>query len=238
MYKWIIYKTTCLLNNKIYIGQHKTKNINDGYMGSGKLLTRAIKKHGLCHFTKEILEVVDTWEDARTREEYNINLFNSTDPSIGYNITKFAWGGQPITEEARAKISKKLTGTKRSEATKDKLRKPKPTRTSAHSDKISVAHKGKKWYNNPVTSESKQFRLDEVIPDGWISGRGKTQKVRRKVVLSAEARANVTQAAQSVERNRKISNKLLGHTVSKSTREKISNSLKDYNAKNGDDQKN
>ena len=46
MKKWIIYKTTCITNNKIYIGQHKTDNINDGYIGSGKLISSAIKKYG------------------------------------------------------------------------------------------------------------------------------------------------------------------------------------------------
>ena len=49
---YIIYKTTNLLNNMIYIGSHQTANLNDGYLGSGKYLKKAIKKYG-----KEILSL-------------------------------------------------------------------------------------------------------------------------------------------------------------------------------------
>ena len=39
----IIYKTTNLLNGKIYVGLHSTDNLNDRYMGSGWVLKYAIK---------------------------------------------------------------------------------------------------------------------------------------------------------------------------------------------------
>lgn len=39
----IIYLTTNLVNNKIYVGKHSTYNLEDGYLGSGSNYIRAIK---------------------------------------------------------------------------------------------------------------------------------------------------------------------------------------------------
>lgn len=52
---YYIYKTTNKLNGKVYVGQHRTKNLNDGYLGSGTALKAAFKKYGKQHFTKEII---------------------------------------------------------------------------------------------------------------------------------------------------------------------------------------
>lgn len=71
--KYTIYKTTNLINNKFYIGYHKTENPNDSYLGSGKLLLKAIKKHGKENFKKEILFVFDNKEEALKKERILVN---------------------------------------------------------------------------------------------------------------------------------------------------------------------
>lgn len=54
----IIYKTTCLINNKTYIGQHRIRyasTLDPWYLGSGKALQAALKKYGTENFRREIL---------------------------------------------------------------------------------------------------------------------------------------------------------------------------------------
>lgn len=52
---YTIYKTINLINDRYYVGKLTTKNPNDDYYGSGSKLKRAIKKHGVSNFKKEIL---------------------------------------------------------------------------------------------------------------------------------------------------------------------------------------
>lgn len=60
---YFVYKTTNIINKKIYIGCHITENLNDGYLGSGKFLKRAIKKYGKENFKREILKFFDNEKD-------------------------------------------------------------------------------------------------------------------------------------------------------------------------------
>lgn len=41
---YTIYQITNNVNGKIYISMHQTKNLDDGYMGSGIMLRNAYKK--------------------------------------------------------------------------------------------------------------------------------------------------------------------------------------------------
>lgn len=94
-FEYIVYQTINLVNNKIYIGVHKTKKgIFDGYIGNGVNINYpstymnpkfpfqfAVKKYGTANFRRTTLYSFDK-EDlayAKERELVNYDFVNRTD---------------------------------------------------------------------------------------------------------------------------------------------------------------
>lgn len=86
--KYIVYKTTNIINNYIYIGVHKTTDPNhfDGYIGCGITINKpytyehsktkfqqAVKEFGVKNFKREILAIYDTAEEAYELESLLVN---------------------------------------------------------------------------------------------------------------------------------------------------------------------
>jgi len=70
----IVYKTTNLVNQNIYIGIHSTNDLHDGYMGSGTVLMAAMKKHGKENFSKTVLFDFPTRKEALNKEREIVNV--------------------------------------------------------------------------------------------------------------------------------------------------------------------
>ncbi len=70
-----IYKITRIDTGRFYIGMHSTDDLDDGYFGSGKIITASIKKHGKDKHTKEILEQLPSREALKLRERELVNSF-------------------------------------------------------------------------------------------------------------------------------------------------------------------
>ena len=107
--KYTVYKIVNKVNGKIYIGCHKTTDLEDGYMGSGKILKRAIDKYGLENFEKEILEVFDNPDDMF---EMEAKLVNHKDPNT-YNIKRGGQGGFDFINENSLNIGLQVANAKR-----------------------------------------------------------------------------------------------------------------------------
>ena len=195
---FIIYKITNLLNNKIYIGQHTTTNLNDNYFGSGVAICRAFKLHGRQNFKKEILffcknkdqlnkkqrEIVNEEFVARD-DTYNIALGGQNDISLfiaaGKNAMqqilsdpiKYAQHGNKISNGLKKcwqQHGHNWLGKKNSEQTKQKMRNSKKGKQNGQKN----SQYGTCWIYNEQIKDSKKIKCEDLqkwISQGWIKGR-------------------------------------------------------------------
>lgn len=177
----IIYKITNLINGKIYIGKDKYNNSN--YLGSGKTLKKAFIKYGKENFRKDIVEYCDSIDHMNKREVYWIEVFNSRNTEIGYNIT--AGGEGRSCKHSKETIQKmkishkgckawnkgKVGVQKCSEEQKLKLRAAHlgKKKSKDHAKHISDGKKGKKY--GPQTEERKR-KTSEIIKQWWAKRKG------------------------------------------------------------------
>ena len=111
---YTIYQTTNLINGKIYVGYHSTEDLNDQYLGSGKILNQAINKIGAENFKREILYVFPTREEALQKEREIVNE-EYIQRSDTYNIKL---GGEGGWDHCRENCQTPEALNKRSESAK------------------------------------------------------------------------------------------------------------------------
>ena len=94
-----INKTTNELTKRYYIGMHSTNDLEDGYLGSGKLLWYSIKKYGKEKHKREILEYFSDRKSLKKREKEIVNEDFLKDK----NCMNIQMGGEGFgsSEEAR-----------------------------------------------------------------------------------------------------------------------------------------
>lgn len=147
----IIYKSTCLINNKIYIGKTKyelnkriKQHINKSNRGSNLLFHKAIKKYGFENFKWEVLEEFKNIDELNKFEIEVIKKLNATNPDTGYNIALGGNGGDTFTNNPR---KKELTENV------SKFHKNKKL-TQEHKDKISKGNKNVKRDNSHLHTKT------------------------------------------------------------------------------------
>jgi group I intron endonuclease len=155
-----IYKTTNILNGKIYIGKSAYDNPN--YYGSGKYIKRSIKKHGKENFKKEIICFCNTEKELNELEIYYIEKFNSTNLNIGYNLTK---GGEGILGFSKPSWCKGLT-----KETDERIRK-----LGENTSKTIKENGGNKGKKNPMFGKHHTEETKEKISISHIGK--KNQKI-------------------------------------------------------------
>ncbi len=194
---WKIYKTTCLVNGKVYIGQ----TIKEGYkylryIGSGRALLRAVNKYGKNNFIKQILIVCNTQEQADEYEELFIEMYSSCNKVCGYNIltgtaNKFGSINPSRIPEIARKMSERMMGVGLGRKVSDETRR-----------KLSISLKGKN------------------------KGKRRSDEVKKKMSIERFGIKNSFHGKKhSIETRRIISDKRTGIKLSEEHKKSISKSI-------------
>lgn len=163
---YLVYKTTNLINGKYYIGCHQTNKRDDGYLGSGVILKRAIEKYGSENFKREILfEAATQWEMFEKERE----LVDITDPN-SYNMKRGGQGGWDYTN-----ASKKNLYGRNGENGKKQL----PNATRCFQEKMKNEDFRKKFSQSVSVALKKGYESGEIIKP--FLGKQHTKETKQKI---------------------------------------------------------
>lgn len=203
-----IYKTTCLINSKVYIGM-STKD-DENYLGSGSVIKSAIKKYGKKNFKRDILEYCDTFEKLCEREIYWVEYYKNLLKEDCYNVSSGGKGGNWKMWMSEDRINEVLSNFKKaSDLKKGKYSSwNKGIKYSEDMiEKLSRAHKGKKQSKQTV-----EKRVSKLI--------GKKRNEEQKQNLSKSLKA-VYSNGFSKEHKMKLSQSRKGAIMPEETKQKL-----------------
>lgn len=226
----IIYKTTNLINGKIYVG--KDKHNNPKYLGSGKRLKDAIKCYGKENFKKEILEYCTSHEQMGEREKYWIKELDSIYTNgKGYNMTEGGDGGDTLSSHPNRdliveKISRWHADNKREFINIMKeYHKKNPVKEETKL-KLSELNSGENngMYNKHHTEETKQ--LQSEIRKEWHKNLSEDDRklISRKISESNKGKDGYWKDKTNEKHSQwmKENNPMLGKTHTDKVRKRIS----------------
>lgn len=196
-----IYETVNKINNKSYVGQRGCPDDetpeSDDYLGSGKLLKRALKKYGKENFYKRILQLCFTQKELDLLEIKFIDEFRKLGKAE-YNIADGGQGGN-LGEKVNKRISKSLR----------KLFSEHPELKKKYSEAR------RKWWKEVGLTEEQHKHWSEIR-----KGRKLSEEHKRKI---GNASRGKPRSAESIEKTRR---KLKGRTLSEEQKRKLSEARK------------
>ena len=190
--RYVIYKTTNSLNGRYYIGQHRTKNINDSYLGSGSIILHAIKKYGKNNFNKIILAECISKDDLDYVE--NIIVGYHLNDELCYNIKPGGRGGGfPGNNKDKrwftnGEMNKRINP---GDIIPDNMKLGFTRRALPTSDWKNGGNKNKnkEWITNGI-DESMVIKSD-ILPEGWYKGRNNEFEISVKSYAYKGALAHI-----------------------------------------------
>lgn len=179
---YYLYEIKNTVNNKIYVGVHQTKNINDGYMGSGTVINKAYEKYGKEVFVKTILEYFNNREDMIRREKEIVSEdFLSRDDI--YNVRRGGTGGFDYINKNGLNINHVPRSDEFKKNLSERMKKDNPSRRPGAKERMSEATKKvMERGTHPFLDSAKQRELSNRIrKDGRTKSEVSTETAKRMV---------------------------------------------------------
>jgi hypothetical protein len=137
---YYLYEIKNTVNNKIYVGVHQTKDMDDGYMGSGTVINKAYEKYGKDMFVKTILEYFDSRDAMINREKEIVNEdFLARDDT--YNVRRGGTGGFDYINKNGLNINHVPRSDDFKKNLSERMKKDNPSKRPGAKERMSVATK-------------------------------------------------------------------------------------------------
>lgn len=185
-----IYRTTCLTTGRFYVGMHSTDNLDDGYLGSGKVLWYSRQKYGDEQHRKDIIEMCPSREALKLREKEIVNEQLLADP-LNINLKYGGDGGGKWWNEEHRKKAQAAGGVATNKIRTQRLlalhNDPEFKKRFSESLKANpVGTKGQVWIKKGNESRCvSTSELEHFTSNGWI--RGRNYKRTNRAASSDEA---------------------------------------------------
>ena len=185
---YYVYLILNKVNGKTYVGQRKSYKEwnNDSYMGSGKLLRLAKKKHGIENFEKFLIQYCYSKEETDKAEKFWITEYRNRGKAE-YNIADGGQGGgfkgRHHSEETKIKISEKCKEAFKSEIVKQKLSKINKGKcfSDEHKKKISESLKGKNKGKHRTDEQKRRMSEAQKGENNPFYGRQHSAETKKKI---------------------------------------------------------
>lgn len=237
MLKYIVYKTTNLINNKIYIGVHKCDPLkpDDLYRGSGPGIQAAISKYGITNFSRTTIKSFDSQREAYLLESaivdqdfinrsdtYNmtlgglggwdyVNSLNLVNPMHNPDIVKKVTESTKLTKSLNPEKYRLVSKNNWAVASKSKLGK-------THSQYTKLKQSlGIKEYYSTHTSKLKGVPKTDIHKQKQIASWTKDRRIAQSELMKQKIKLDPT-----------IVQTRIGHTNSENHNKRISESKKAY----------
>lgn len=230
----VIYKITCAVNGKIYVGktmrsrptrrwsEHKDCALRHANNPRGQAyFYNALRMHGIENFAFEVIDHADSEPLLLAKEMYWIAALGSTRRNIGYNSTYGGESGVPTPET----LAKQIGRPCRTE-TREKIRAAQKGKPREHSEAFYAAMAARK--DRPLTPAEAAYRERmKTNPIGRGTKRTEEQRRRmgdgiRKAYASPELRAKVS----AIHKASHAENPRPGHRLNEEQRKRLSESTK------------